>query len=257
MSLLEVTGLTKFFGGLAAIYDLSFQVKKGEILGLIGPNGAGKTTLYNVITGVFKPTRGRINFKGENLVGLPPYEIAKRGIARTFQSTVLYREMTVLENVMVGSHLWVNFTFWGAMLNSQNYRGVNKQSRQKALETIRFMGLDEVKEVKAKNLPHGYQRKLGVCIALITRPELLLLDEPITGMNPVESAEMIELIRRIQTQLGITVVVIEHNMRALMGLSDRVVAINYGKLLVEGLPHEVRQNEQVVEAYLGQEEGAS
>jgi len=257
MSLLEVTGLTKFFGGLAAIYDLSFQVKKGEILGLIGPNGAGKTTLYNVITGVFKPTRGRINFKGENLVGLPPYEIAKRGIARTFQSTVLYREMTVLENVMVGSHLWVNFTFWGAMLNSQNYRGVNKQSRQKALETIRFMGLDEVKEVKAKNLPHGYQRKLGVCIALITRPELLLLDEPITGMNPVESAEMIELIRRIQAQLGITVVVIEHNMRALMGLSDRVVAINYGKLLVEGLPHEVRQNEQVVEAYLGQEEGAS
>jgi len=257
MSLLEVTGLTKFFGGLAAIYDLSFQVKKGEILGLIGPNGAGKTTLYNVITGVFKPTRGRINFKGENLVGLLPYEIAKRGIARTFQSTVLYREMTVLENVMVGSHLWVNFTFWGAMLNSQNYRGVNKQSRQKALETIRFMGLDEVKEVKAKNLPHGYQRKLGVCIALITRPELLLLDEPITGMNPVESAEMIELIRRIQTQLGITVVVIEHNMRALMGLSDRVVAINYGKLLVEGLPHEVRQNEQVVEAYLGQEEGAS
>jgi len=257
MSLLEVTGLTKFFGGLAAIYDLSFQVKKGEILGLIGPNGAGKTTLYNVITGVFKPTRGRINFKGETLVGLLPYEIAKRGIARTFQSTVLYREMTVLENVMVGSHLWVNFTFWGAMLNSQNYRGVNKQSRQKALETIRFMGLDEVKEVKAKNLPHGYQRKLGVCIALITRPELLLLDEPITGMNPVESAEMIELIRRIQTQLGITVVVIEHNMRALMGLSDRVVAINYGKLLVEGLPHEVRQNEQVVEAYLGQEEGAS
>ena len=254
MVLLEVTELSKFFGGLAAISDLSFQVHKGEILGLIGPNGAGKTTLFNVITGVFKPSRGQIKFKGADLVGLPPYGIAKKGIGRTFQSTILYHEMTVLENVLVGTHLQINLRLWGALLNSKGYCDMEDRSRQKALEIIDFMGLNEVKEVKAKNLPHGHQRKLGVCIALITRPELLLLDEPVTGMNPVESADMIEHIKKIQKLLGITLVVIEHNMKALMGLSNRIVAINYGKLIAEGLPHEIRQNEQVVEAYLGREE---
>jgi branched-chain amino acid transport system ATP-binding protein len=252
--LLEVTELSKFFGGLAAISDLSFQVHKGEILGLIGPNGAGKTTLFNVITGVFKPSRGQIKFKGADLVGLPPHGIAKKGIGRTFQSTILYHEMTVLENVLVGTHLQINLRLWGALLNSKGYCDMEDRSRQKALEIIDFMGLNEVKQVKAKNLPHGHQRKLGVCIALITRPELLLLDEPVTGMNPVESADMIEHIKKIQKLLGITLVVIEHNMKALMGLSNRIVAINYGKLIAEGLPHEIRQNEQVVEAYLGREE---
>jgi branched-chain amino acid transport system ATP-binding protein len=253
--LLEVTQLSKFFGGLAAIDDLSFQVNKGEILGLIGPNGAGKTTLFNVITGVYRPSRGNIRFKEDDLVGFPPYEIAKKGIARTFQSTILYNEMTVLENVLVGTHIHISLRLWGALLNSKGYCQMEDRSRQKALEIIDFMGLKEVKDIKAKNLPHGHQRKLGACIALVTQPELLLLDEPVTGMNPVESADMIEHIKRIQNLLGITIVVIEHNMKALMGLSNRIVVINYGKLIAEGLPHEIRQNEQVIEAYLGREEG--
>lgn len=255
MTLLEITHLSKFFGGLAAIDDLSFQVHNGEILGLVGPNGAGKTTLFNVITGVYKPSRGRIKFKGQDLERLPPYEIAKKGIARTFQSTILYHEMTVLENVLVGTHLQINLRLWEALLNSKGYCDMEDRSRQKALEIINFMGLNDVKDIKAKNLPHGHQRKLGVCIALITQPELLLLDEPVTGMNPVESADMIEHIKKVQNLLGIAIVIIEHNMKALMGLSDRIVAINYGKLIAEGLPHEIRKNEQVIEAYLGREEG--
>ena len=153
MALLEVDQLSKFFGGLAAISDLSFQVNKGEILGLIGPNGAGKTTLFNVITGVYRPSRGGIRFKDEDLVGSPPYAIAKKGIGRTFQSTILYREMTVLENVLVGTHLQINLGFWGALFNSKGYCSMEDGSRQKVLEIIDFMGLNEVKEVKAKNLP--------------------------------------------------------------------------------------------------------
>jgi len=255
VKLLEVIGLSKSFGGLAAISDLSFQVNKGEILGLIGPNGAGKTTLFNVITGVFKPSRGKIKFKGEAVEGLPPYEIAKKGIARTFQATTLYHEMTVLENVMVGIHLQTNLTFLGALLNSSSYRGNEDRSKKRSCEIIDFMGLSQVKGEKAKNLPHGYQRKLGVCIALITNPELLLLDEPVTGMNPVEIEDMIKHIRNVQDQLGITLVVIEHHMKALMEISSRIVAINYGQMIAQGLPHEISQNQQVIEAYLGKEEG--
>lgn len=256
MILLEIDRASKFFGGLAAIDDLSFQVHKGEILGLIGPNGAGKTTLFNIITGIYKPSRGKIKFKGEDLGGLPPYKVAKMGIARTFQSTILYREMTALENVLMGTHLQISLRFWGAILNSKGYCSMEDRARQKALEIIEFMGLNEVKEIKAKNLPHGHQRKLGICIALITQPELLLLDEPVTGMNAAESADMIDHINKIQNLLGITIVIIEHNMKVLMGLSNRIVAINYGQLIAEGSPHEIRKNDRVIEAYLGREEVA-
>jgi branched-chain amino acid transport system ATP-binding protein len=223
---------------LAAIDDLSFQVNKGEILGLIGPNGAGKTTLFNVITGVYRPSRGNIRFKEDDLVGFPPYEIAKKGIARTFQSTILYHEMTVLENVLVGTHLHINLRLWDALLNSKGYCHMEDRSREKALEIIDFMGLNEVKDIKAKNLPHGHQRKLGACIALVTQPELLLLGT-CYRMNPVESVDD-RAYQENPNLLGITIVVIEHNMKALMGLSNRIVGINHGKLIAEA-PHEIRK----------------
>jgi branched-chain amino acid transport system ATP-binding protein len=253
--MLEVVRLSKRFGGLDAISDLSFQIHKGEILGLIGPNGAGKTTLFNVITGVYKPNQGKIRFKGEDVERLPTYEIAKRGIARTFQSTILYHEMTVLENVMMGNHLQANLSFWGALLNTKSYRRKEIRSEKRSLEIIDFMGLSHLKDDQARNLPHGHQRKLGVCIALISNPELLLLDEPVTGMNAVEIEDMIKLISKIKDQLGITLIVIEHNMKALMGISDRVLAINYGRMIAEGLPQEIQENQEVIEAYLGREEG--
>ncbi len=253
MALLELEKISKYFGGLTALQDLTFHVRQEEILGLIGPNGAGKTTLFNVITGVHKPSRGRITFKGKKLTGLAPHQVAQKGIARTFQSTILYRDMTVLENVMVGSTLQMNYSLWGALFHNLRYKEMTNCSRQKALEVIRFMEMDEFIAVQAKNLPHGHQRKLGLCIALITRPKLLLLDEPVTGMNPIESEDMIRHIQKIRGELRITVVIIEHNMKVLMGISDRIVAINFGRLIAEGPPQEIQQNEKVVEAYLGRE----
>lgn len=254
MKILEVINLSKYFGGLGAISNLSFEVNKGEILGLIGPNGAGKTTLFNVITGVYRPSRGTIKFKGKEMNKLSPYEVARRGIARTFQSTILYHEMTVLENVMVGIHLQTNLTLLSALVNSSAYRRNEVRSEKRSLEIIDFLGLSHVKDDQARNLPHGYQRKLGIGIALTINPELLLLDEPVTGMNTIEIEDMMKTIREIKDQLGITIVVIEHHMKALMELSTRVLAINYGQMIAQGLPQEIRENKEVIEAYLGKEE---
>ena len=253
--MLELKNLSKSFGGIYALQDLSFDVKKGEILGLIGPNGAGKTTLFNVITGYHKTDSGTVIFKGKEITNSSPYKIAREGIARTFQSTVLFHEMTVLQNLLVGDNKNVRSSFFSTLTNSKSYRSREKSSIERAFEIIDFMRLKGLGSEKAKNLPYGHQRKLGVCIALMTGPEILLLDEPVTGMNPTEAEHMIEDINKIRELLGVTVLIIEHNMKVIMNISDRIVAISYGKRLTEGSPSEIRNNSMVIEAYLGADKG--
>jgi branched-chain amino acid transport system ATP-binding protein len=251
----EIKKLTKSFGGIYAVKDLSFIVKKGEIVGLIGPNGAGKTTLFNVITGYHKADSGNIMFQGKEIINLPTYKIAHEGIVRTFQSTVLFQEMTVLQNLLVGDIEEKRPTFLSTMINSKSYQSYETISKNKAHEILKFMGLNKFSSSKAKNLPYGYQRKLGICIALMTGPLLLLLDEPVTGMNPTEAEQMIQDINKIREQLGISILIIEHNMKVIMNISDKIVAISYGEMLAEGRPIDIQHNSKVIEAYLGVDKG--
>jgi len=253
MALLEVKGLSKYFGGLAAVSDLDFQVSEREILGLIGHNGAGKTTVFNVITGVYKPQWGQVFFRNQEITQKSTHEIARLGLVRTFQATNLFKEMTVWENLIVAHHLHFPTGFFGRLLNLSSARRGQKEAEKRAEEILSFLGLIDVREELAKNLPHGYQRALGVAIALCADPKLLLLDEPVTGMNPEETAEMMDRIRAIRDR-GLTLVIIEHDMRAIMGLSDRIVAMGFGRKIAEGLPEEIQRNQAVIESYLGVEE---
>lgn len=250
MALLEIRGLTKRFGGLTAVDGLDFEVMQGEILGLIGPNGAGKTTLFNLISGVLKPTQGKIFFKGKDITGLKTYQRAARGVVRTFQSDNLFPDMTVLENLLLAHHLYSKTGFWGALFNSSVSRRDRQDVRQKSMSILEYCGLGALKDELAKNLSHGHQRVLGVALALAATHELMLLDEPLTGMNPGEVTAMLTLIQDIRKN-GRTLVLVEHNMRAIMSLCDRIVAINFGKKMAEGLPIEIQNNQDVIEAYLG------
>ncbi|MCX8032246.1 MAG: ABC transporter ATP-binding protein [Thermoleophilia bacterium] len=252
--LLEVRGLTKKFGGLIAVNDFDIDVAEGEIVGLIGPNGAGKSTVFNLITGVLKPTSGRVLFDGKDITGKSPDKVAALGIGRTFQLNPLFPDFTVLENVTASFHLHPYSNLFQVFFNTKTYRRNEAFIREKAYEILEIVGLSEVAHELAKNLPHGHQKMLGVARALATRPRLLLLDEPLAGMNPSEIARSLETIRGMRDN-GITVLIVEHNMQILK-LCDRVVVISFGKKICEGTPAEVRANREVIAAYLGSAEVA-
>jgi len=254
MTLLEIRNVSKRFGGLTAVDGVAFGVNEGEIVGLIGPNGAGKTTLFNVISGVYKPNTGDVVFKNSNISGRKPNVVAGKGLIRTWQETVLFKEETVFDNVLIGFHLRarrnaaLSFLPWPGRGSKQG------DITRRAHEILEFMDLIQMKDELAKNLPHGHQRSLGISIALAADPEILLLDEPVTGMNPQETMAMMDLIKRIRGELRITLVVVEHDMKVIMGVCDRIVVLNYGRKIAEGTPEAIRSNKQVIEAYLGSEE---
>lgn len=248
MALLEVRGVTKRFGGLVALDNVSFTVEPGEIRGLIGPNGAGKTTMFKTIAGFYPPTQGQIIYQGEDIAGRRASDIAERALVRTFQETTLFQELTVYENVLVGCHLHARINLLHALLRTD--RDKQENATAKALEVLDFMGLMDRKDQLALNLPLGSQRALGIAIALAAEPKLLLLDEPFSGMDVEEIGHMMQLIRKVQ-ESGVTTVLVEHHMQAAMGLCEKLTVLNFGRLLAEGSPEEIRSNQDVIEAYLG------
>ena len=252
MEILAVDGLCKCFGGLKAVWEVSFELYEGEILGMIGPNGSGKTTVFNLITGVYKPTGGSIKFKGDSIEGLPSYLITQKGMNRTFQNIRLFQTMTVLENVLVGMHSQIKTTLADALARNKRHSESESQGVKKAMELLDFMGLGDRSQEIAANLAYGEQRRLELARALANQPAVLLLDEPTAGMNPNEAAMMMQMIRNVRAT-GITVFLIEHNMKVLMGISDRVIALEAGKKIAEGEPQSIQRHPQVIKAYLGTE----
>ncbi|WP_293641942.1 ABC transporter ATP-binding protein [Polaromonas sp.] len=251
--MLKLNKISKHFGGLQVLQDVNFNVPQGGIFGLIGPNGAGKTTVFNLITGLLRASGGGIEFNGQDISTIAPHKITKRGIARTFQNIRVFKDMTLLENVVVGMHDQMNYGFSDLLFNLGPYRRIEARARVRALELLSWVRLEHKAEMLADSLSYGEQRKLEFARALATEPKLLLLDEPVAGMNPAEKTELMREILNIK-QRGYSIFMIEHDMRFVMGLCDRIAVLNFGRIIAEGTPDQIKSNQEVIEAYLGKDE---
>ena len=249
---LEVRGLGIDFGGLTAVNDLDLDIYQGEIYSLIGPNGAGKTTVFNMLTKVYQPSRGTIRLCGQDMAKLNPVTANIAGVARTFQNIRLFNKLTVLDNVKTGMHNSIGYGLFAAVLRLPSYYKAEKKADEKAMELLRILGLDQYAETEAGNLPYGAQRRLEIARALATDPKLLLLDEPAAGMNPQETEELMAMIRKVRDHFKISVLLIEHDMKLVMGICERITVLNFGQLLAQGLPSEIQSNKEVIKAYIGE-----